>query len=109
MPILPIDLQTVFAQMNNVGKEQAAQKEISPQHQAMQASEMVKETDQQDRSVNQAHDVRDGLEKVREESEQQRRRREREEKEKKEKSDEQKRRRSCLLDPDLGRHIDIIG
>ena len=112
MPILPIDLQTVFAQMNNVGKEQAVQKEISPQHQALQASEMVKETDQHDRSVNQAHDVGDGLERIREESEQQRRRREREEKEKekeKEKKDEQKRRRSFLLDPDLGRHVDIIG
>lgn len=107
MPILPIDLQTIFAQMANVGKEQAVQKDIPPQHQAMQASELVRETDQQDRSVNQTHDVGDGVEKVREESAQQRRRREREEKEKEEQQG--KRRRSELEDPDLGRHIDIIG
>ena len=107
MPILPIDLQTIFAQMNNVGKEQAAQKEIAPQHQAMQASELVRETDQQDHSVNQTRDVEDGVERVREESEKRRRRREHEEREKKE--DREKRRPRYLQDPDLGRHVDLIG
>ena len=83
MPILPIDLQTIFAQINNVGRAQAVQKDVPPHHQALQGSEIVRETDQQDHSVNQAHNIGDGLEKVNEDSEQQRRRREREESEKK--------------------------
>jgi hypothetical protein len=106
VPILPIDLQTIFAQMSNVGKEQAVQKEVPPLHQALQGSEIVRETDQQDHSVNHTHDVGDGLEKVREESEQQKRRREREEKEQKER---EKKRLRVLQDPDLGKHIDLIG
>ena len=38
MSVLPIDLQTMLAQMDRVGKEQAVQKEISPHHQSLQAT-----------------------------------------------------------------------
>lgn len=42
MSVLPIDLQTMLAQMDRVGKEQAVQKEISPHQQSLQATELSK-------------------------------------------------------------------
>lgn len=60
MPILPLDLQTIFSQIGNVGREQAALREIAPLQQTAQASEMVQQTYRQDRSVNEAQDSREG-------------------------------------------------
>ena len=42
---MPIDLQTMFSQMNQVGKDQAVQRQVAPEAQALQASELVKETE----------------------------------------------------------------
>ncbi len=60
MPILPIDLQTIFSQIGNVGKEQAVQRETAPLQQTAQASVMVQQTYRQDRSVNEAQDSQEG-------------------------------------------------
>ena len=57
MPLLPIDLQTVFAQMANVGKEQAALREVPPQYQALMGSELAQQTRQSDSSVPQRAQV----------------------------------------------------
>ena len=108
MPILPIDLQTLFAQMNNVGKEQAVQREIAPQHQALQGNQMVRQATEQARSVNQTRDVGEGIEKVKEEEERRRRRRRRGADEKPEGKQQDDHARRELQDPALGRHIDIV-
>ena len=74
MPLLPIDLQTMFSQIEHVSKDQAVQKNGIVETQAQQAKEIVKETETKDSSVNESKDVEDGAEKI---SEKERRRRQR--------------------------------
>ncbi len=109
MPLLPIDLQTLFAQMNQVGKEQAVQRDVSVLQQSLQGSEMVKKTEHQDNSVNETKQVGEGLEKVKEEKKNTKRReskgREKEKKKDRKTSDKD----DLFNDPDLGQHIDIVG
>ena len=110
MPILPIDLQIMFSRMDQIGKEQAGQKQVSTEAQAAHASEMVKETEQKDNSVNESRDVGEGIEGVNEE--QNKREKKSRAQKKKNKTSERKngsRDRSFYSDPALGRHIDIDG
>ena len=74
MPLLPIDLQTMFSQMGQIGREQAVQKEVPPQYQAVQAEQLVRKSEHDDKAVNQAREPGEGPEKVREESPRRRRR-----------------------------------
>jgi hypothetical protein len=67
MPILPIDMQILFSQMNQVGKEQAIQKEGHAINQSLQGMALVKNTEQEDNSVNQSKDIGDGIEKLKNE------------------------------------------
>ena len=106
MPIQPIDLQTLFARLNQIGKDQATLKEISPQQQALQASEIAKKSDQQDHSVNEAKEVGEGVEKIHEEEKggtQQ------EQQESEKKPPQEKQDKEIVRDPNLGHHIDISG
>jgi hypothetical protein len=57
MPLLPIDLQTMFSQMTQVGREQAVQKEVPPQYQAVQAEQIVRKSEHDDKAVNQAREA----------------------------------------------------
>jgi hypothetical protein len=75
MPLLPIDLQTMFSQMTQIGREQAVQKEVPPQYQAVQAEQIVRQTEHDDKAVNQAREPSEGPEKVKEEGPRRRRRR----------------------------------
>ncbi len=110
MPIQPIDAQILFSQLDQVGKEQAAQKEIPPHAQSLQAAEMARQAEQADRSVNQARQADQGAEKVHDEGEKAGGR--------KEGGTKKKGRGACgppageaevFEDPDLGRHVDLIG
>jgi hypothetical protein len=103
MPILPIDLQTLFAQMNQVGKDQSVQKDGTAIQNAMQGMGLVKENEQKDNSVNQSRDVGDDIEKLKNES---RNKRERKNK-KKAKQEQEEKKKKYFTDPDLGHHIDI--
>ena len=69
MPLLPIDLQTMFGQMIHVGKEQAVQNENAPHYQYAQAAQIVKRTEEADKAVNQSRELGEGPEKVKERSE----------------------------------------
>jgi len=65
MPLLPIDLQTLFTQTSQVGKEQAAQKDASPQAQSLQGAQIAQKTEQRDNAVNETPDEQEeGSEKV---------------------------------------------
>ncbi|MBN2354345.1 MAG: hypothetical protein JXD23_17375 [Spirochaetales bacterium] len=102
MPILPIDLQTLFAQMNQVGKEQSTLKEGAAIQSSMQGMGVVKQAEQRDSSVNESQNVGEGVESLKNEGKKQReksrgKKREREKEEKKE----------YFSDPALGHHIDI--
>ena len=108
MAITPIDLQTLFMHMNQVGKEQAQQREGLLMQQTVAGSELVQESEHKDSSVNQTQDVADGPEEIHEDDnpKQGGRRRKHPEKQKgKEDGDS----RRYYNDPDLGKNIDITG
>jgi hypothetical protein len=109
MAIQPIDLQTLFLRMNQIGKEQGLMREIAAQHQSLQSSQFVKETEHKDHSVNQLEDMTEGSNKTDEDGSGGQRRKsgtaEEEEKKKQLKEKNQK----FMQDPDLGHHIDISG
>ncbi len=107
MPLLPIDLQTMFSQMNQVGREQAVQREVAPQYQFAQGAEIARKTEHDDSAVNQSQDLGEGLEKLKERGEREARRRE--EREKRGAGRDGSRDREIFEDPDLGHHIDITG
>jgi hypothetical protein len=75
MPLLPIDLQTMFSQMTQIGREQAVQKEVPPQYQAVQAEQIARKAEHDDKAVNQTREPSEGPEKVKEEGPRRRRRR----------------------------------
>jgi hypothetical protein len=107
MPLLPIDLQTIFAQMNEVGRGEAAQRQVAPEAQAFQASQMVKQTEQRDNSVNESHQVSEGPGAVKEQEQRRERRRASERQKRKERKGEKKNEPEIFRDPALGHHIDV--
>jgi hypothetical protein len=64
MPLLPIDLQTSFAQTNQVGKEQAAQKDAGPLAQALQGAQLAQKAEHADNAVNETPEEEDEAEKI---------------------------------------------
>jgi hypothetical protein len=64
MSIKPVDLQTLFMQMNQVGKEQALGKEAQVQGQDHEIAKMLQEEDQRDHSINKAEEAGDEANKV---------------------------------------------
>ena len=64
MPLLPIDLQTLFSQSNQVGKEQAVQRDSAPLAQSLQGAQLAQRTEQRDNAVNEAHNQEEGPEQV---------------------------------------------
>ncbi len=109
MPLLPIDLQTLFAQMNQVGKEQAVQRDVSILQQSLQGSEIVKKTEHQDTSVNETKQVGEGLEKIKEEKKNAERRENKRKREREKKVRKTIGKNELFNDPDLGQHVDIVG
>ena len=108
MPIQPIDLQILFSQLANVGKEQAVLKEAGVISQSLRGAELVKEKEHEDNSVNQAKELSEGPDRIREE--QRRRQEKQEEQEKKEKNKtEAEKKKAFFSDPDLGKHVDLSG
>jgi hypothetical protein len=64
MAIQPIDLQTLFTQLEKVGKTQAFQKDGAMIQQAIQSVEIQRRTDENIRSVNEAQDTGRGTEEI---------------------------------------------
>ncbi len=108
MPLLPIDLQTLFSQTNQVGKEQIVQKEATPLAQSLQGSQMVQKTEQRDNDVNETQHQEEGPEQVKA-------RTRRESGGRREKGSRGKPaakpapRKDVFRDPELGRNIDVTG
>jgi len=64
MAIAPIDLQTLFTQVDKVGRTQIAEKDGQTLHQAMQGVHIQKKADEQLLQVNDVQNSGDGAEKV---------------------------------------------
>jgi hypothetical protein len=109
MAIQPIDLQTLFTQMDKVAKSQNAQREGLAVQQAIQGAQLQKKTEQQIRAVNEAQNTGDdGAEKVKDKPQNNggqgksggNKKKEQEKAEKEET-------KASIIDPRLGRNIDI--
>jgi hypothetical protein len=64
MAIQPIDLQTLFTQVDKMAKTQSAMKDGTSVQQAIQSIQMERKTEQQIQSVNETQNTGDGVEKV---------------------------------------------
>jgi hypothetical protein len=64
MALLPIDLQSLFTQGSQVGKEQAVQKDAPPIAQSLQGSQMAQRAENRDNAVNETQEQEEGLEKT---------------------------------------------
>jgi hypothetical protein len=64
MALSPLDLQTLFTQVDKVGKQEAAQKEGAALLQSIQQAKHQQQTDEKIRSVNEAQDVSEGTENI---------------------------------------------
>ena len=111
MPLLPIDLQTLFSQTSQVGKEQAANKDASPLAQSLQGAQIAQKTEQRDNDVNETREQDEGPEKVKD-----RARRggpgekgTRKPTRRKQKAAQPPAYDKVVQDPALGRNIDITG
>jgi hypothetical protein len=109
MPIQPIDLQTLFVRLNQVGKDQAVQKEASQVAQSVQGSEIVKRSEEDTKTVNQSKRIDKGPEEISDEKEQSAGSGTGSESRKKDETREEGEKRPVFEDPDLGKKIDISG
>ena len=64
MAIQPIDLQTLFTQIDKIGKAQGAQREGLAVQQAIQGAQLQRKTEEHIQEVNEAQDTGDGVEKT---------------------------------------------
>ena len=108
MSIQPIDLQTLFVKMAQVGKEQAVEKDSITLQQQIQGSEIEKRNQHSDTSVNRADNSDTGAEKAKEDSEHNMHNHEKRENGKKKNSKTYKN-KELLFDPNLGKNIDFSG
>jgi len=109
MALLPIDLQTLFSQTTQVGKEQAAQKDAPPAAQSLQGAQLVQKADTLDHTVNEAHEQEQGPEKVKDRARRGAERRGRREPKGAKPPAARPPASDVVSDPDLGRNIDITG
>ena len=64
MAISPLDLQTLFTQVDKVGKQESAQREGAALFQSIQQARHQQLTDEKIRSVNEAQDTGEGSEAI---------------------------------------------
>jgi len=106
MAITPIDLQTLFTQLDKVGKTQSSQREGLALQQSMQGIQLQKKANEQIQQINEAQNTGEGAEKINDHKngfEQN----QKESGKKKEQKKEEKNDVSVLNDPSLGKNIDI--
>jgi len=108
MAIQPIDLQTLFTQLDKVAKTQSSQREGAAMHQAIQGTEIQRRTEEQIKAVNQAQNTgEDGAEKVKDRGPQAHDGKGRKKQEGGEKPKQEEAKAAVIHDPSLGRNIDI--
>jgi len=109
MPLLPIDLQIMFSQLSHVGKEQAMQRDVLPQYQFVQGTEMVQKAEHDDSAVNQSQQLGEGPEKVKEQEEKEKRQHSKGQQKGEGGESSKEEQRQVFEDPDLGHHVDLVG
>jgi len=110
MAIQPIDLQTLFTQIDKVAKTQSAQREGLAMQQTMQGEQIQRKTEELINSVNQAQNTgEDGAEKVKDQGKKNMDNSEKKKKDprQEENTQEEEAKAYTFRDPFLGRNIDI--
>jgi hypothetical protein len=107
MAIAPIDLQTLFTQMDKVGKQEAAQKEGAAILQSIQHAKIQQDVDEKIRSVNEAQNMGEGAEAIKDKNGGRAGQDERQRDQSTEAAEEAEESNSVIRDPDLGRNIDF--
>jgi len=108
MAIQPIDLQTLFTQLDKVAKTQSDQREGAALHQAIQGAQLQRKTEDQIKAVNQTQNMgEDGAEKVKDRGAQAHDGNGKGKKHEGEKPDQEEAKAAVIHDPSLGRNIDI--
>jgi len=111
MAIQPIDLQTLFTQMDKVAKIQIDQKEGAQIQQALQSAMIQKRTEEKIRSVNEAQNSGEGTEPINDRNK--RKNKARTAEDTKLKQDKEASAGDAtteiVRDPDLGQNIDVSG
>jgi hypothetical protein len=106
MSVQPIDLQVLFSRLNQIGREQSAQRNMLVQAQAVAANEIAERSEEEDRRVSDVNTEEEGPEKTSNDGE------ENASPEQQERGEEEtpaEDRREVVRDPDLGQNIDISG
>ena len=107
MAIAPIDLQTLFSQVDKVARNQIAQKEGQAMQQSIQGSVIQKKAEDQVNQVNEAQNTGEGADKINDNSQRQNSEEKNKGRRQEDKEKEEKARLSVLRDPSLGNKIDI--
>ncbi len=108
MAIQPIDLQTLFTQLDKVAKTQSDQREGAALHQAIQGAQLQRRTEDQIKAVNQAQNMgEDGAEKVKDRGPQAQNGNGKGKKKEDEKPQQEEAKAAVIHDLSLGRKIDI--
>lgn len=110
MSIQPIDLQVLFSRLGEVGKEQAALKDVSVHNQGVQGNELAKKTEHENRSVNESPEIEnDGLRMIKDEKRQGRKKSGGDSEKEERGGEEETPQKEILREPYLGKNIDITG
>jgi hypothetical protein len=108
MAITPIDLQTIFTQVDKVGKTQAAAKEGQALAQSIQGAHIQRKTEEQIKQVNETQNTGEGADKINDHSRRQNSGSKKDGKGKDDDKDsEEEKSFSVLRNPNLGNKIDI--
>ncbi|MDR2966279.1 MAG: hypothetical protein LBU88_10965 [Treponema sp.] len=108
MAIAPIDLQTLFTQLDKAGRMHMTQRETQPIQQAIQAVQTQKKTEEQINQINETQDTGDGAEKVNDQGRDKGyKQSDGKERKKNEEAEEERKKILELSDPALGKKIDI--
>jgi hypothetical protein len=109
MAIQPIDLQTLFTQVEKVGKAQASQKEGVMIQQAIHSVTLQRRTDENIQSVNETQDTGRGTEEINDRNAHRRQTEEDGGDRGREEGEDEKSKASVFRDPALGKYIDFTG
>ena len=105
MAVQPIDLQVLFARLNQVGREQALLRDAQAQAQIVAGNEIAEQSEEQDHRVSQAAEAEEGLEVVDDEA----RGNHREDQQRQQGAGREMSESEVFRDPDLGQNVDLSG
>ena len=108
MAIQPIDLQTLFTQVDKVAKQQSAQREGLAMQQVIHGAQLQRKTEEQIQAVNEAQNTgEDGAEKIKDRGAQGQEGGNKKHEQDQDDSAEEEAQTPVIRDPRLGRNIDI--